>query len=79
MGAKPGYILLRSVLGHLNIAQDSRRFQCVEFADLGFYKRRSSQSTKHIFTKKLKYEFNKAIEEVNDILMRFGHKILNRK
>ena len=43
---------LRTVLGHLNIAPDSRRFQCVEFADLEFYKRRSSQSTKHIFTKK---------------------------
>ena len=70
---------LRTVLGHLNIAPDSRRFQCVEFADLEFYKRRSSQSTKHIFTKKLKYEFNKAIEEVNHLLKRFGHKTVKMK
>ena len=70
---------LRRVLGYLNIAPDSRRLQCVEFADLEFYKRRSSQSTKHLFTKKLKYEFNKAIDEVNKILKGFGHKIIKRK
>ena len=72
-------VQLRAVIGHLDIKLDSRRLQCVEFAHLEFYKRRSVQSMKHIFTKKLKDKFNKAIEEVNDILSRFGHKIIQRK
>ena len=70
---------VRELVDYLSLGQDTRRLQCVHFASLDFYKRKTSQGKKNMFTKELASKFNKVIEDVNQILQKHGHKIIKRK
>ena len=70
---------LRTILGYLSLDVDTRRLQCIQFAYLDFYKRRTSQSMDNILTKELKSKFDQVVEEVNQILRKRGHPIIKRK
>jgi hypothetical protein len=64
------------VLGFLHIALDKRRMECMKYANLDFYRRRSKMVEQNLFSKQLASVFKKNIHIVNDLLVQFGHRAI---
>ena len=62
------------VLGFLHTALDKRRIECMKYASLDFYRRRSKMMKQNLFSEQLSSIFKKNIDIVNDLLVQFGHR-----
>ena len=62
------------VLGFLHTALDKRRIECMKYASLDFYRRRSKMMKQNLFSEQLSSIFKKNIDIVNDLLAQFGHR-----
>ena len=64
------------VLGFLHTALDKRRMECMKYASLNFYRRRSKIRQQSLFSEQISSIFIKNIDIVNDLLVQFGHRWL---
>ena len=62
------------MLEHLNIARDSRRLDCLQYADLSLYKRRTKKLTHSPYSRALADTIWENIGHVDRLLVRMGHK-----
>ena len=62
------------ILGFLNIPLDTRRIECMKYANLDFYRRNSPKLQQNLFSEKLSNLFKNNVERVNDLLHKFGHR-----